>query len=126
MNELVDEWIGKAKGDLRTARRELAAVDGPNFDAVCYHAQQCAEKLIQSGITPPKIHDLAELNRLLAEAFPEWDWDLTELHFLSRAAVEYHSPGESADREDATQAMAICERMADALRERLAAGRGSE
>ena len=82
--------------------------------------------LIQSGITPPKIHDLAELNRLLAEAFLEWDWDLTELHFLSRTAVEYRYPGESADREDATQVMAICERMADALRERLAAARGSE
>jgi HEPN domain-containing protein len=127
MNELVEEWVRKADGDLRTARRELDATDGPNFDAVCFHAQQCAEKLmigllIQSGVTPPKIHDLAELSRLLADACPGWGWDLAELHFLSRAAVEYRYPGESADREDAARAMAIGERLANALRERLAMG----
>lgn len=120
MSELVDEWVHKARGDLATARRELAAIDGPNYAAVCFHAQQCAEKLmkgllIQRGVTPPKVHDLAELNRLVGKACPDWRWDLAELHYLSRAAVEYRCPGESADRDDAAQSMAVCERLAAAL-----------
>ncbi len=42
MNDTVKEWIDKAERDLATARRELAAVEQPNYDAVCFHAQQCS------------------------------------------------------------------------------------
>ncbi|MCK5804431.1 MAG: HEPN domain-containing protein [Lentisphaeria bacterium] len=120
MNALVEEWMRKGNGDFATARRELSAVDLPNYDAVCFHAQQCIEKLmkgllIERDSTPPKIHDLAELHRLLIRACPDWDWDLGELHYLSRAAVEFRYPGESADHEDAAQSMAICERLRIAL-----------
>jgi HEPN domain-containing protein len=45
MNDVVQEWVSKAEGDYRTANREFAVTDEPNFDAVCYHAQQCIEKL---------------------------------------------------------------------------------
>jgi HEPN domain-containing protein len=31
------EWVEKAEGDFRTARRELFAPDSPNYDAVCFH-----------------------------------------------------------------------------------------
>lgn len=31
------EWVEKAEGDFRTARRELFALDSPNYDAVCFH-----------------------------------------------------------------------------------------
>ena len=70
MNAVLKEWIAKAEGDFATATRELAATEQPNYDAVCFHAQQCAEKylkalLIASGVTPPKIHDLAQLHRSL-------------------------------------------------------------
>jgi HEPN domain-containing protein len=37
------EWIAKAEGDLGTASREVAVVDAPNFDAVCFHSQQSVE-----------------------------------------------------------------------------------
>lgn len=39
------EWLAKAEGDLRTAQRELLVAELPNYDAVCFHSQQCAEKL---------------------------------------------------------------------------------
>jgi HEPN domain-containing protein len=48
MNEVVEEWIAKAEGDFRTASRELVVVDRPNYDAVCFHAQQCIEKLMKA------------------------------------------------------------------------------
>ena len=121
MNELVKEWIDKAEADFATAERELAAKDRENYDAVCFHAQQCIEKLIKAllmalGVTPPKVHDLAYLHRLLAPVCPDWDWPAEELHFLSRAAVEFRYPGESADREDAARCFDLCRQMHDRLR----------
>ena len=44
MNSQVTEWVLKAEGDFLTAGRELRARKSPNYDAVCFHAQQCAEK----------------------------------------------------------------------------------
>jgi HEPN domain-containing protein len=43
----------------------------------CYHAQQCAEKslkacLILKNITPPRIHDLLELNQLCTAQKPKF------------------------------------------------------
>jgi len=72
MNDVVKEWMTKAEGDYRTACREFEA-DKPNYDAVCFHAQQCIEKymkalLIEKGQVPPKVHDLAVLADFLREA----------------------------------------------------------
>jgi len=39
MKDETEEWVEKAEGDLRTARREIAITEGPNYDAVCFHAQ---------------------------------------------------------------------------------------
>lgn len=44
------EWVEKAEGDFRTARRELLAPDSPNYDAACFHAQQCAEKYLKARL----------------------------------------------------------------------------
>jgi hypothetical protein len=44
---------------------------------------------------------------------------LDELHYLSRAAVEFRYPGGTADREDAARALDICGRLRGALRQRL-------
>jgi len=114
MNETVREWLAKAEGDFRTAGRELRAEDGPNFDAVCFHAQQCIEKLfkariIQFGAVPPRSHDLVTLQEVLAGLHPDWSWHVEELRFLTRAAVEFRYPGESADRVEAEEAFRICE-----------------
>ncbi|OHB62857.1 MAG: hypothetical protein A2Y76_03280 [Planctomycetes bacterium RBG_13_60_9] len=120
MNEIVKEWIIKAEGDFATATREMAAPENPNFDAVCFHAQQCIEKylkavLIASGVTPPKVHDLAVLDRLVTPVCPGWRWPIEELRLLTRAAVMFRYPGESAEREEAVIALDICTRMRDRL-----------
>ena len=66
MNEVIEEWVRKAEGDYRTALREMAVTEDPNYDAVCFHAQQCIEKLVKAAliarsIVPPKSHDLPTL-----------------------------------------------------------------
>jgi len=121
MNAVLKEWIAKAEGDFATATRELAATEQPNYDAVCFHAQQCAEKylkvlLIARGVTPPKIHDLAQLHRLLLPICPEWQWSIDELRLLSQSAVISRYPGEIAELREAQAAYDICQGVRSRLR----------
>ena len=44
MKPITEEWVQKAEGDFGTAQRELLVRDRANYDAVCFHSQQCAEK----------------------------------------------------------------------------------
>ena len=122
MNETVKEWLAKAEGDYRTAGRELQVVESPNYDAVCFHAQQCVEKimkglLIQRGVMPPKTHDLPVLSELLRPNYPACSFGIEELRFLTRAAVDFRYPGEAADADEAAQAFAICDRIRKQLQE---------
>jgi HEPN domain-containing protein len=69
MNALVAEWVAKAEADFNTARRELRVRRAPNYDGVCYHSQQCAEKMLKAFLVaeqlrPPPTHNLVELLRL--------------------------------------------------------------
>ena len=116
MNATVREWVSKAEGDYRTAERELHPTGTPNFDAVCFHAEQCAEKLMKAllihlGVTPPRSHDLVALDRLLTPACQSWSWPVEELRLLTRAAVDFRYPGESADHKEASEALEIVTRM---------------
>ncbi len=91
MNATVKEWIAKAEGDYATAELELHPTGTPNLDAVCFHAEQCIEKLMKAllihlGVTPPRTHDLATLDRLLSPACSGWSWPVQELRLLTRAA----------------------------------------
>ncbi|MBI3797441.1 MAG: HEPN domain-containing protein [Deltaproteobacteria bacterium] len=43
MKPETQEWVEKAEGDLKVAWREGQTAD-PVYDAVYFHAQQCAEK----------------------------------------------------------------------------------
>jgi HEPN domain-containing protein len=119
MNVVVEEWIKKAEGDFRTANRECAA-DPPNYDAACYHAQQCIEKLLKAvlilrGATSPKTHDLVVLDALVKHAVPEWNWPIEDLRLLSRAAVAFRYPGETAGEDEAIASL----RVAGPMRQRL-------
>jgi|SRR5579863_4074163 HEPN domain-containing protein len=58
-------WIAKADNDLLAADNNVSAARTP-WDAVCFHAQQAAEKslkalLVARGILPPHKHDLTDL-----------------------------------------------------------------
>jgi hypothetical protein len=48
MKPITQEWISKAEGDFATAQRELQAQEMPNYDAVCFHCQQCIEKYLKA------------------------------------------------------------------------------
>jgi HEPN domain-containing protein len=42
------EWIEKAEGDWDMAQRAYRARKRPNYDAACFHTQQCAEKYLKA------------------------------------------------------------------------------
>jgi hypothetical protein len=35
------EWVGKAEGDFHDVVRGITARKNPNYDGVCFHAEQC-------------------------------------------------------------------------------------
>ena len=124
MNELVREWIEKAEADSRTTERESRVADGPNWDAVCFHAQQAIEKyfkalLQEQGIPFPRIHDLSILAKPLLLVYPEWETCLDSLERLSLFAVELRYPGEAAFEQDAKEALVIMREWRARLREAL-------
>lgn len=59
-------WLAKAAHDYLAIQNNVNAADVP-WDVVCFHAQQCAEKILKAYLvlderTPERTHDL----RLLA------------------------------------------------------------
>ena len=75
MNPLVLEWVQKAEADFQTAQREYRVRKDPNYDAVCFHAQQVAEKYLKAvlqeiGSLVPRTHSLAELVALVLKHDP--------------------------------------------------------
>ena len=113
MLPLSAEWVLKAEGDFATAQRELRARISPNLDAACFHAQQCAEKylkarLMEAGISCGRTHSLTALLDAVISVEPLWESCRGDLAILSAYAVEYRYPGESADRDQAREALKLC------------------
>ncbi len=124
MKPTTAEWVAKAEGDFAVMERESQVETQPNYDAVCFHAQQCAEKYLkarlgEAGAVFGKTHDLvALLDQTLAEE-PGWEEFREDLAYLSDFAVTFRYPGESADRDSAVEAQARCRAFRQAARRSL-------
>ncbi len=122
MNPLVDEWIAKAEGDFNTAQRELQVADTPNYDAVCFHAQQCVEKylkakLVSVGIEFEKTHDLGIILDMLVPHEPSWEELREDMDSLAGLAVEVRYPGYCSEAQDAAEALEIALRVRRIVRQ---------
>jgi len=107
------EWVAKAEGDWATVLREASVGDGQNFDAVCFHAQQCAEKylkarLVMSGITFRKSHDLLYLLDRTLTVEPSWKILRDSLFELTTFSVAIRYPGMDATKAQADRAVKHC------------------
>ncbi len=105
------EWVSKAEGDFATAGRELRARKSPNYDAVCFHCQQCAEKYLKAFLQEndrhiPKIHNLIELMLLCEEVDGSFELMRADLVTMERYSVRVRYPGNVAEKEDARSAHA--------------------
>ena len=121
MNPLAREWLYNAEGDCGTAGREMRARKTPNFNAACFHAQQCAEKYLKAflqeqGIPFGKTHNLVALLDQALAAVPSLELLRPDLQRLNLYAVQFRYPGECADKPAAREAVSICSRVREALR----------
>ena len=113
MRSQTPEWVEKAEGDFHTMEREARARKEQNYDGLCFHAQQCAEKylkarLYEAGIRFPKIHDLERLLNLVLAAEPLWAMHRQDLDFLSGFSTLPRYPGAKVSRQTALDARARC------------------
>src|SRR5437773_11905652 len=105
MSEAAREWFKKAERDYISMRREYRALLRPNYDSACFHAQQCAEKmlkgyLVERGIRFAKTHDLRALLKVSYQFHTEWKSLEQGAADLTVEAVESRYPGEVRTRED--------------------------
>ncbi len=124
MNPLTREWVDKAEADMHTAWREYRVRTAPNFDAVCFHAQQAAEKYLKAmlqerGVAIPRIHSLADLLALISKGDAGFLLIQTDALVLESYAVQIRYPGLSADKAEAKAALSAGERIRSFLRGKL-------
>ena len=113
MKPLPYEWVEKAENDWSSLNREIRVRKNPNYDVVCFFAQQCVEKyikarLVEADIYFKKTHDLGYLLELTARIEPLWTAYAGELRLLSDHVVEFRYPGASADLGIAKNAHSVC------------------
>ena len=80
---------------MTTAAREFRARKNPNFDAVCFRAQQCIEKYLKAilqkyGIPFRKTHGLNILLRKCTIGFPLEEAFSDEVKLLTQYATFFH------------------------------------
>lgn len=104
-------WIAYAEQDY-SAARALLQPKKPLHGAVCFHAQQCAEKylkalLILKDVDFPKTHDLPTLNTLCSQNGIFTGFDPQQLADLTKYAVQARYPGSQPTREETKEAIEI-------------------
>lgn len=125
------EWVEKAEGDRKVARREMRSRQ-PVWDVVCFLAQQCAEKYLKAFMEERKqafrkTHDLTVLLSSCTDDFPELDAIRGELARLSTYGIAARYPGVRADRKASRSALATAEKVRKAVRNRMGlGGRGAK
>ena len=50
MKPITTEWVSKAEGDFLLLERESLVTENPNYDGICFHAQQCVEKYLKARL----------------------------------------------------------------------------
>jgi len=117
----VRDWVVKAEEDFAVvetlARKRRPALQS----AVCFHAQQCAEKylkalLTRDRITFPKTHDLLDLLDLAKHSDPTTELLRSYLEYLEPYAVNLRYPGEGATRTEAKRSVRAITHVREALR----------
>jgi len=108
--EAARHWLVKARNDLLTPDNNLRAKKIP-LDAVCFHCQQAAEKLLKAylvakGQAYPISHDLPLILERVLRLQPEAERLREVLALLMPYAVEIRYPdeGRMPSRRDAEEA----------------------
>jgi len=118
---LVQEWLDKSQEDLGVAdyllRERL-----PYLNAIGFHAQQAAEKVLKAFLVRhqlefPKTHNLGELLDLVAQVAPALATTLGCATALNPYGVDVRYPGDLPHMtdEDAAQAVSLSAQVREAV-----------
>ena len=132
--DYVQEWLVRARRNLRAAKVLLDSGSEDVHDAVTFHAQQAVETAVKSLLVRhqvefPKTHNIAALRHLLANTNPMLTASLGTADALTTYAISARYPVNAGDvsRELAVEALAIARRSVDlvveAIQPYLQAGR---
>lgn len=125
MRDNTAKWLRKAEADYRSMQLEFSGTAGvgaePNYDAVCFFAQQCIEKwlkaiLVEANIPFPKTHDLQRILILLLPAYPHFAAMVSDLAKLTALSSDVRYPYEFATAMQAHESMVIRTRVRDILK----------
>lgn len=121
MQTLTAAWARKAEADLETARRELHVENRPNYDAVCFHAQQSALKylkarLLKAEIPFPSTSHLVVLLELCMNDEPELEEFRPHLRSLNHLAAQLEDPECLPNGETASEAFSLARSFRDRAR----------
>lgn len=113
MKPLTREWVRKAENDFKVAGQILRRRKDIVPDAACFFCQQCVEKylkarLVESGVSFRRTHDLLLLLRLCVQAEPLWSAYEQVADKMTDFAVDFRYPGRSATLSQAKLAMKHC------------------
>ena len=102
--------------------REFRARKNLNYDAVCFHAQQCAEKYLkarlqEASISFKKTHDLKILLNDILPIEPTWVNLQNSADSLTIYAVKFRYPGNSSNKSEAKEAVKCCSLIRNAVRQ---------
>jgi HEPN domain-containing protein len=98
IREAVKQWLIKAESDRSTVEILMASEHCPT-EAVCFHCQQYAEKLLKAfltlnGIEAPKTHDLRRLIQLALPFEPKLAELADDSDDLTVHGVQSRYPGD--------------------------------
>jgi len=118
------EWVEKAEGDFQTAGREAAVAEAPNFSAVCFHAQQSAEKYLKALLVEHEVlfsqdSQLADARRAFASGKDRHRIDCRPLARLTPYGIDVRYPVGRPDANAAKEAMPDCATVRSLLRKLL-------
>lgn len=117
----VRDWVAKAEEDYAVVQALRRRRTATFHNAMCFHAQQCAEKylkalLVKGRVSFPKTHDLLELLELARSSTPHLVLLRPALEYLAPFSVNLRYPGEFASRAEAQRAARLLNQLRAAVR----------
>ena len=116
-----ESWLAKAENDLLCIRNNLDNERIP-WDAMCFHAQQAAEKMLKAclvsvGLTAPRTHDLLFLFRQCLDAGLDLHLIEMDCRFLNPFAIVARYPtGPEPSESDGREAIRAAEQVRTVVR----------
>ncbi len=122
-----EEWIRKAEDNYLSALTLARRRNRPVPDVVCNQCQQCAEKylkalLVRHRLDFPKVHDLVQLEELVAQVEPDVRLIHGHLASLNPYGIDIRYPGLEATAEEAREAIQAVKEIRKFARSKLGLG----